>query len=82
VESGRHRDLGAAFMGSIWPLPGYQDEDWKNIVDIYRDSGDEKINKERSHGTGKNRVAWLQKGFAAASPAACNTWSAPASRVA
>lgn len=74
--------MGAAFMGSIWPLPEYQDEDWKNIVDIYRDSGDEKISKERSHGTGKNRVAWLQRGFAGASPAACNTWTAPASRVA
>ncbi|AWS45801.1 neutral zinc metallopeptidase [Streptosporangium sp. 'caverna'] len=74
--------LGAAFMGSIWASQEYKDEDWKDVVDIYRNSGDEKLNKERSHGTGKNRVAWLQKGFAAASPAACNTWTASASRIA
>ena len=35
-------------------LEEYKDEDRKDVVDIYRDSGDEKINKERSHGTGKN----------------------------
>ncbi|MGV9770758.1 neutral zinc metallopeptidase [Streptosporangium sp. NPDC003464] len=75
--------LGAAFMGSIWASQeDYQDKDWKEVVDLYRRSGDDSLDKERSHGTGKNRVAWLQKGFAAASPAACNTWSAPASRVA
>ncbi|WP_371784008.1 neutral zinc metallopeptidase [Streptosporangium subroseum] len=74
--------LGAAFMGGIWASQEYKDKDWKDVVDVYRDSGDEKLNKERSHGTGKNRVAWLQKGFAAASPAACNTWTASASRIA
>ncbi|WP_271215721.1 neutral zinc metallopeptidase [Streptosporangium carneum] len=74
--------LGAAFMGSVWASQEYQDRDWKDVVDLYRQSGDEEVNKERSHGTGKNRVAWLQKGFTAASPAACNTWTAPASHVA
>ncbi|OUC94324.1 neutral zinc metallopeptidase [Streptosporangium minutum] len=74
--------LGAAFMGGIWASQGYQDEDWKEVVDLYRRSGDDDLKKERSHGTGKNRVAWLRKGFAAASSAACNTWASPASRVA
>ncbi|MEU1877643.1 neutral zinc metallopeptidase [Streptosporangium sp. NPDC020072] len=73
--------LGAAFMRSIWASQEYQDEDWQEVVDLYRESGDEAFDKERSHGNGKNRVAWLRKGFAAASPAACNTWTAPAARV-
>ncbi|WP_433367347.1 neutral zinc metallopeptidase [Streptosporangium sp. CA-115845] len=74
--------LGAVFMASVWSSQNYRGEDWKEVVDHYRGSGDEKVNKERSHGTGKNRAAWLQRGFAGASPAACNTWTAPASRVA
>ncbi|MGV9596366.1 neutral zinc metallopeptidase [Streptosporangium sandarakinum] len=74
--------MGATFMGGIWASLDGRDEDWKEVVDLYRRSGDDGLKKERSHGTGKNRVAWLQKGFTAASPAACNTWSASASRVA
>ncbi|GAA3006976.1 neutral zinc metallopeptidase [Streptosporangium longisporum] len=74
--------LGAVFMSSVWSSQNYRSEDWKEVVDHYRLSGDEKVNTKRSHGTGRNRAAWLQRGFAAASPSACNTWSAPASRVA
>ncbi|WP_436759736.1 neutral zinc metallopeptidase [Streptosporangium sp. V21-05] len=74
--------LGAVFMASVWSSQDYRDEDWKEVVDHYRLSGDERVNTERSHGTGKNRVAWLQRGFTGVSPAACNTWTAPASRVA
>ncbi|MFF5110346.1 neutral zinc metallopeptidase [Streptosporangium sp. NPDC000509] len=74
--------LGAAFMAGVWSSQNYRDEDWKEVVDHYRISGDEEVNKERSHGTGKNRAAWLQRGFTGASPAACNTWTAPASHVA
>lgn len=74
--------LGAAFLRSIWASQEYQDEDWQEVLDLFQESGDEAFGKERSHGNGKNKVAWLRKGFAAASPAACNTWTAPASRIA
>ncbi|WP_285702904.1 neutral zinc metallopeptidase [Microtetraspora sp. NBRC 16547] len=34
------------------------------------------------HGTGRNQVWWLERGFNSTSPAACNTWAAPNARVA
>ncbi|WP_157594728.1 hypothetical protein [Streptosporangium amethystogenes] len=37
---------------------------------------------ERGHGTSRNRVAWLRRGFGKASPGACDTWTATASGVA
>jgi hypothetical protein len=47
---------GGGVHGRRLGLAGVRDEDWKDVVDICRRSGDEKVNKERSHGTGKNRV--------------------------
>ncbi|WP_433367324.1 neutral zinc metallopeptidase [Streptosporangium sp. CA-115845] len=74
--------LAGVFAGSIWPSQQYTAEDWAEAVDILGRSGDEEIGADRTHGTSKNRVAWLQRGFDSASPAACNTWTATASSVA
>ncbi|GGK69414.1 hypothetical protein Ppa06_37350 [Planomonospora parontospora subsp. parontospora] len=74
--------LAGTFLASIWASQEYTAEEWEGVVNVLRHSGDELRGQERTHGSSKNRVAWLQKGFAAASPAACNTWTAPASRVA
>jgi hypothetical protein len=43
-------------------------------------SGD-RPNGPRDHGSRKNHVAWSESGFAAKSPAACNTWTASAKKV-
>nr|BFE79893.1 hypothetical protein GCM10020093_024940 [Planobispora longispora] len=74
--------LAGAFMGSVWNSQKYRDADWKEVVDLIRRSGDGSATTERSHGTGRNRVAWLRRGFGSASPAVCNTWTATASAVA
>ncbi|MET8052388.1 neutral zinc metallopeptidase [Streptosporangium sp. NPDC005286] len=74
--------LAGAFMASIWPSQQYTAEDWAEAVDILGRSGDEEIGAERTHGTSRNRAAWLQRGFDKASPGACNTWTATASSVA
>ncbi|GGL33508.1 neutral zinc metallopeptidase [Planomonospora parontospora] len=74
--------LAGAFMASIWASQEYKAEEWEALVNAARHNGDEQIGEGRTHGSSKNQIAWLQKGFAAASPAACNTWTAPASRVA
>jgi predicted metalloprotease len=72
--------LGGAFTGSVWNSLDRTEKDWEELLDITRDSGDE-WTKIRDHGKGHNIVAWLDKGFHAASPAVCNTWTAPTSKV-
>ncbi|GAT70311.1 neutral zinc metallopeptidase [Planomonospora sp. ID91781] len=75
--------LAGAFMASIWASQEYTAEEREALVNAARHNGDEQFEKgKRIHGTGKNQSAWLQRGFDSASPAACNTWTAPASRVA
>ncbi|WP_157530614.1 neutral zinc metallopeptidase [Microtetraspora niveoalba] len=37
---------------------------------------------DTAHGKGRNQAFWLERGFNSASPASCNTWTAPNSRVA
>ncbi|WP_219467273.1 neutral zinc metallopeptidase [Nonomuraea rhizosphaerae] len=72
--------LAGVFVGSSWPSLDRSDEDWWRVLDIVRASGDEQ-NKVPDHGKGRNAAAWLDKGFQSDSPASCNTWSAPSSKV-
>ncbi|MEU8244900.1 neutral zinc metallopeptidase [Nonomuraea sp. NPDC048916] len=72
--------LGGAFVGSFWDSLDRTAEDWDELLDTTRRSGDE-WTKGGDHGKGRNIAAWLDKGFRAASPAVCNTWTAPASKV-
>lgn len=71
--------LAGAFLGSVWPSLSRTRQDWTALLDATRAAGDE--GEEHTHGTGANRVRWLDRGYRAVSPAACDTWSAPASRV-
>ncbi|MFI6174909.1 neutral zinc metallopeptidase [Nonomuraea sp. NPDC051191] len=71
--------LAGAFLGSVWPSLSRTRQDWTALLDATRAAGDE--DGEHSHGTGANRVRWLERGYRAVSPAACDTWSAPAWQV-
>jgi uncharacterized protein len=72
--------LGGVFIGSVWNSLDRTQDDWDYLLDILRESGDEQY-KVRDHGKGANIAAWLDKGFKAVSPAACNTWTASSSKV-
>ncbi|MEV4893367.1 neutral zinc metallopeptidase [Nonomuraea sp. NPDC055795] len=73
--------LAGVFMGSVWESLDRTEDDWDYLLDIVKSSGDE-TTKIKDHGKGGNQRYWLDKGFTAAAPSACNTWTAPASRVA
>ncbi|MEO3812184.1 neutral zinc metallopeptidase [Sphaerisporangium sp. B11E5] len=73
--------LAGAFIGSVWKSLDRPDEDWRYLLDASRRSGDENY-KIRDHGKGKNIANWLNRGFKAASPSACNTWIARSAMVA
>jgi predicted metalloprotease len=70
--------LAGVFIRSTWKSLDRTSRDWRHLLDL--DRGDER-NKGRTHGKGRTIAAWLDKGFRAGSPAACNTWTAPSSRV-
>lgn len=73
--------LGGVFTGSVWDSLGERsEEDWEILLQITRDSGDEQA-KNRDHGKGRNIAVWLDKGFRARSPQACNTWTVSSSKV-
>ncbi|WP_433431198.1 neutral zinc metallopeptidase [Nonomuraea sp. CA-141351] len=72
--------LSGVFLGSVWDSLGRTERDWAALLDATRASGGE--DGYRSHGKGATRVYWLKRGYRAVSPSACDTWSAPASKVA
>ncbi|SDH33419.1 hypothetical protein SAMN05421505_11467 [Sinosporangium album] len=67
--------LSGAFIGSVWHSLKRDPFDFKYIVKTakYSDSA--------SHGKGRNIAHWLQKGYDLEGPHACNTFTAPKSRV-
>ncbi|SPL91283.1 similar to metalloprotease [[Actinomadura] parvosata subsp. kistnae] len=66
--------LGAAFMKSVWPLPGKTARDWKRVESSYH--GD-----TAEYGKAASIKQWVKAGFRTADPASCNTWVAPSSKV-
>ncbi|WP_344475221.1 neutral zinc metallopeptidase [Nonomuraea monospora] len=72
--------LAGVFIGSVWDSLDRTEEDWEYMLDVQRESGDEHT-KVRDHGKGRNIAAWLNRGFEAVSPAACNTWAASSAKV-
>ncbi|GAA0597157.1 hypothetical protein GCM10009534_34410 [Kribbella sandramycini] len=74
--------LGAAFLGAnrvAFKLTGRRLATWKSIV---RHVGDENNTlKIRDHGSYKSHAYWTIPAFAAASPGACNTFTAAPKRV-
>ncbi|GAA0969392.1 neutral zinc metallopeptidase [Acrocarpospora macrocephala] len=73
--------LAGVFIGSVWDSLSRNTGDWKEMLALDRQSGDEG-SKIRSHGKGRNIAAWLDRGFKAVSPEACNTWAASSAKVA
>ncbi|WP_214415426.1 neutral zinc metallopeptidase [Sphaerisporangium fuscum] len=73
--------FAGAFIGSVWDSLDRTTDDWDYLIDATRESGDE-YTKIRDHGKGRNIANWLSRGYKAASPSACNTWSAGAAMVA
>ncbi|TMR99302.1 hypothetical protein EJK15_08235 [Nonomuraea basaltis] len=72
--------LSGVFLGSVWGSLARAEPDWAALVDATRASGGD--DDYRSHGKRAGRVSWLKRGYQAVSPAACDTWSAPATKVA
>ncbi|TQJ11324.1 neutral zinc metallopeptidase [Kribbella jejuensis] len=73
--------LGAAFLGAnrrLFGLSGERLSDWRYVVNHV---GDE-YSKVRDHGSRKNHAYWTTHAFTAADPKACNTFTAPAGKVA
>lgn len=86
AEQNRRYELQAecfagVFMGTIWDSLDRTSEDWEWLLEIVSKSGDEH-SKIKDHGKGRIQKYWLNKGFEAAAPGACNTFSAPSSKVA
>ncbi|MEV8632371.1 neutral zinc metallopeptidase [Streptosporangium sp. NPDC051023] len=70
--------FAGAFIGSVWDSLGHTKESGADyFVSRHSYDGDDPGN-----GTAKNRMYWLKRGFDAQAPGACNTFKAPASRVA
>jgi uncharacterized protein len=86
LEQGRRDELQAeclsgVLIGGLWDSLDRTSADWRELLSIAADAGDEGT-PVRSHGAGHNVKYWLNRGFQAASPEACNTWTAPSPRVA
>ncbi|MGP4101143.1 neutral zinc metallopeptidase [Nonomuraea sp. KM90] len=71
--------LAGVFMGSVRSSLARTERDWSALYEAIRANGD--ADGRRSHGTGAGRAYWFRRGMTTGSPAACDTWSAPASRV-
>lgn len=71
--------LAGVFLGGVRHSLARTGQDWAALSDTLRARGDDP--EYRTHGTGANRVRWFRRGLDTVSPAACDTWSAPPSRV-
>lgn len=84
AELGRRYELQAdclagVFLGSVRGSLPRTEQDWEALSGALRAGGDD--GEHRTHGTGANRFRWFERGHRAVSPAACDTWAAPPSRV-
>ncbi|MEU7987702.1 neutral zinc metallopeptidase [Streptosporangium canum] len=66
--------LSGAFIGSVWQSLGRRQSDFTYVLRAAYDTA--------SHGKAVNIAYWLKRGFDQESPGACNTFSAPKSKVA
>ncbi|WP_219463924.1 hypothetical protein [Nonomuraea rhizosphaerae] len=64
------------FLGVSAKAVGRQVKDWRPVVKV------PEFWKNRFHGKPGNRLYWLDKGYRAGKPGACNTWTASSSKVA
>lgn len=73
--------LAGAFIGSVWASLGRTGKDWRTLLADDRASGDETA-AVRDHGKGRNMANWLNRGYRAAAPGGCDTWTAGSAAVA
>ncbi|GAA5040593.1 putative metalloprotease [Thermocatellispora tengchongensis] len=64
------------FQGVSAKALGRQVKDWKPVTRV------PEFWKNRFHGKTANRLHWMEKGYKAGKPGACNTWTASSSKVA
>ncbi|MFJ2029822.1 neutral zinc metallopeptidase [Streptosporangium sp. NPDC087985] len=65
--------LSGAFIGSVWQSLGRPQSDFTYVLGAARSTA--------SHGRAVNIAYWLKRGFDQEGPGACDTFSAPASKV-
>jgi predicted metalloprotease len=68
------------FMGVSEKSLGRKVKDWKPTIGI-KDFWESHL-KNKNNGKPANRIYWLQQGYKAGKPGACNTWKATDSKVA
>ncbi|MFB9877760.1 neutral zinc metallopeptidase [Planobispora siamensis] len=73
--------LSMVFLRSIWSSLDRSDKDWRELQSLLKDNGDAR-GEPRFSGKGSNIVYWAKRGYTTGDPASCNTWAAPASKVA
>jgi hypothetical protein len=74
--------FGAAFLGANKATLGFKGLKYDSWQYEIQHSGDEYNPKKiRDHGSRKNQWAWAGPAFRSASPASCNTYTAPSARV-
>ncbi|WP_433240615.1 neutral zinc metallopeptidase [Streptosporangium sp. CA-135522] len=66
--------LSGAFIGSVWQSLGRRQSDFTYVLNAAYDTA--------SHGKAANIAYWLKRGFDQEGPGACDTFSAPKSKVA
>ncbi|MGV9773877.1 neutral zinc metallopeptidase [Streptosporangium sp. NPDC003464] len=66
--------LSGAFIGSVWQSLNRRESDFTYVLRAAYDTA--------THGKAANIAYWLKRGFDQESPGACNTFSAPKSKVA
>ncbi|WP_202637903.1 neutral zinc metallopeptidase [Bailinhaonella thermotolerans] len=73
--------LAGAFLSSVRTSLPFSAGDWSALLADQRHTGDEN-GDVRDHGKGANIARWMDRGYRAGSPSACNTFKAPAAHVA
>ncbi|GAA3025178.1 neutral zinc metallopeptidase [Streptosporangium longisporum] len=73
--------LGSAFLRQISHSLPVEQAQWDAMVSWIAQNGHKNWPKN-DHGKGRSQAYWLERGFNAGSPSACNTWTAPSGRLA
>ncbi|WP_326824151.1 neutral zinc metallopeptidase [Streptosporangium sp. NBC_01639] len=73
--------LGSAFLRQIADDLPVEQEQWDAMVDWVAENG-HKNWVTNDHGKGRSQAYWMQRGYNAGGPSACNTWAASSRTVA
>ncbi|GAA3259857.1 neutral zinc metallopeptidase [Nonomuraea helvata] len=80
--------LGGAFVGRVWGSLGRSSAEWNDLLgsthnwlDLSSIGVKVRSNADETHGKDSNVAYWAKRGFKAQSASACNTWTAPKTKV-